>query len=95
MKQVSLSRKLVVVADESGKIVSAMWPGIRSSDGPTETGVVVPDNYTSHEVAIPQELFDAARPDLSSYALRAGKLVKAENAAAADGPEKKARPKKR
>jgi hypothetical protein len=93
MKDVSLSKKLIVVADESGRIVSAMWPGIRSDGAPTETGFMVPDNYTSHEVAVPQELYDAARPDLSSYALRAGKLVKAEDAS--QGAAKKARPRKR
>ena len=37
------------------------------------TGMAVPDGHESHEVDMPKELYEAARPDLSEYVLHTKK----------------------
>jgi hypothetical protein len=73
MKEVTRANKLVVVADESGNIRSAMWPGIQSEGAPTYAGIGVPADQVAHEVDVPKELYEAARPDLSDYILETTK----------------------
>lgn len=70
MKLVTRTNRLVVVADQSGNIRSAMWPGIHSEGAPTQTGIAVPADQVVHEVDVPQELYEAARPDLGDYILQ-------------------------
>ncbi|WP_369254417.1 hypothetical protein [Streptomyces sp. R35] len=70
MERVLRTSKLLVVADESGNIVSAAWPGVQSEGAPPQTGVVLSEGRVAHEVDLPDELYEAARPDLSGYRLR-------------------------
>jgi hypothetical protein len=70
MNELTRSTKLVVIVDQSGSIRSAMWPGIHTEGAPTQTGIDVPAGQVAHEVEVPRELYEAARPDLSNYILQ-------------------------
>lgn len=61
------SDKLLVVTDEAGNVMSATWPGVQSEGAPTETGVRLSAGQSSHEVDVPDELYQLARPDLSGF----------------------------
>jgi hypothetical protein len=62
--------KLLLVTDESGKILSASWPGVQSEGAPTQVGVRLSEGQVANEVDVPDELYQAARPDLSGYRVR-------------------------
>lgn len=62
--------KLLVVTDESGKILSALWPGVASEGAPTETGISLEEGQSAHEVDVPPELYGSSRPDLGRYRMR-------------------------
>jgi hypothetical protein len=62
--------KLLLVTDGSGNILSATWPGVWSEGGPTEVGVRLAEGQVAHEVDVPDELYQSARPDLSGYRVR-------------------------
>jgi len=62
--------KLLLVTDESGNILSASWPGVQSEGAPTQGGVRLAEGQVAHEVDVPDELYQAARPDLSGYRVR-------------------------
>lgn len=70
MEDRKLEGKLLVVTDSSGSISSAMWPGVRSEGAPTELMLRVGPDKVVHELDIPDELYEAARPDLSSYRVK-------------------------
>jgi hypothetical protein len=62
--------KLLLVADESGNVLSATWPGVESEGAPTQVGVRLSEGQVAHEVDVPDELYESARPDLSGYRVR-------------------------
>ncbi|MEU4704270.1 hypothetical protein [Nonomuraea dietziae] len=70
MKQKQRTSKMLVVADESGRIISAAFPGVQSDGAPTETGLILAGVQVAHEVEVPEELKGDDRPDLSIYRLR-------------------------
>jgi hypothetical protein len=70
MNDLQRTSKLLVVADQSGNILSALWPGVQSEGAPSETGISLPDDQVAHEVEVPEELYRAARPELAGYYLR-------------------------
>jgi hypothetical protein len=63
--------KMLVVADESGTILTALWPGVESEGAPTSVGLRLSADQAAHEVDVPEEVYEAARPDLSGYRIRA------------------------
>ncbi|WP_369153321.1 hypothetical protein [Streptomyces sp. R17] len=70
MQQVPRSSKLLLVVDASGDLVTAAWPGVESEGAPSQTGVLLAEGQIAHEVDVPDELYQAARPDLSKYRVR-------------------------
>jgi hypothetical protein len=70
MEDTRRTTKLIVVADESGNILSALWPGVQSEGAPTETGISLSTGRVAHEVEVPEELYQLARPNLADYYLR-------------------------
>lgn len=70
MEDRTRSSRLLVVTDETGKILSALWPGVQSEGAPTETGISLSAGRTAHEVDIPDELYASARPDIAEYRIR-------------------------
>ena len=72
MEELKRTNKLLVVADESGNIVSGLWPGIQSEGAPSETGISLSGNQVAHEMDVPDELYQAARPNLNDYYLQSG-----------------------
>lgn len=70
MNEYVRTAKLLVVTDESGSIVSALWPGVSSEGAPTETGVSLEEGQSAHEVDVPPELFESTRPDIGRYRLQ-------------------------
>ena len=70
MEDRQVTDKLVVVADESGNVLSAAWPGGDSEGAPTESGLRLSDDQTAHEVDVPDELYELAQPDLSRFRLQ-------------------------
>lgn len=76
MKEMARGKKLTIVTDQSGNIRNAMWPGIQSDGAPTHTGMSVPDGQQAHEVDLPKELYEAARPNLGDYVLDTASLVR-------------------
>lgn len=73
MKHVTRTTKLIVLADGSGQIRSAMWPGVQTEGAPTYVGMNIPAGHQVHEVDVPKELYEAARPSLSDYVLENSK----------------------
>jgi len=67
------TNKLIVVADENGKIRTALWPGVHSEGAPTETGIGLSSGQVAHEVAVPDELYQLARPNLQDYVVQESK----------------------
>jgi hypothetical protein len=59
--------KMLVVADAYGNILTAMWPGVETEGAPTAVGVRLSAGQVAHEVDVPEEVYQLARPDLSSY----------------------------
>jgi hypothetical protein len=57
-------------ADEAVSVLSAMWPGVESEGAPTEMGMRLSADQVAHEVDMPDELYQSARPDLSGYRVR-------------------------
>ncbi|GGS93009.1 hypothetical protein [Streptomyces violaceus] len=70
MTQVPQSSKLVVVVNESGEIVAATWPGVRTEGAPLQTGMLLSEGQAAHEVELPEELYRTPQADLSGYRLR-------------------------
>lgn len=70
MTQVTQSSKLVVVVNESGEIVAATWPGVRTEGAPLQTGILLLEGQAAHEVELPEELYRTPQLALSDYRLR-------------------------
>lgn len=83
MEDLKRSAQLLVVTDGSGKIISAAWPGVESEGAPTEAGFALPADHVAHELEVPDDLIDAAKPDLSGFRIRTGErgpsLTRAED----------------
>jgi hypothetical protein len=62
--------KMLVVADESGTILAALWPGIQTEGAPSYTGFNLSADQVAYEVEIPAELHESAPPDLTHYYLQ-------------------------
>lgn len=77
MTEMVRKNKLIVVADESGNIRMAMWPGTQTEGAPSQMGIGLSNGQVAHEVDVPDELYQSARPDLSGYSLRIAKGVPA------------------
>ena len=62
--------KLLVVADESGNIVAAMWPGADSETDPPRREWASQTANQSYEVVVPDELHELAQTDLGKLRLK-------------------------
>lgn len=62
--------KLLVVADESGNIMAAMWPGADSENGPPETGMGIAEGKSAYELVVPEELHELVQTDLGKLRLK-------------------------
>ena len=53
MEELMRKNKMLVVADEAGNILSALWPGIQTEGAPSYTGFNLSADQVAYEVEIP------------------------------------------
>lgn len=70
MEELMRKNRMLVVADESGNILAALWPGIQTVGAPSYTGFNLSADQVGYEVEIPAEFHEAAPPDLTHYYLQ-------------------------
>jgi hypothetical protein len=70
MEEFMRKNKMLVVADESGNILAALWPGMQTEGAPSYTGFNLSADQVAYEVEIPGEFYEPAPPDLTHYYLQ-------------------------
>lgn len=70
MEELMRRDKMLVVADEAGNVLAALWPGIQTEGAPSYTGFNLSADQVAYEVEIPAEFHQAAPPDLTQYYLQ-------------------------
>jgi hypothetical protein len=59
MEALMRKNKMLVVADESGNILAALWPGIQTEGAPSYTGFNLSADQVAYEVEIPAEFHES------------------------------------